>query len=155
MKKRLHPGTGLGDGGVIGHDHVHRQRPGPTEGLLCCDAVVHGDQQPDALGMQTIHHGWVEAIALVHAGGDRGFRLGSKWFKGPQQKSGTGHPIGVVIAADRQCFTVCAGLTDPIDGDREIRKMAAGIRQFRRTEQVCHLCFAQSATKQQCSQWKG
>jgi hypothetical protein len=66
-----------------------------------------------------------------------------------QQQGRTGHPIGVVIAADRKGFTVFAGLTDAIDRDRKIRKMAASIGQIRWRDEVCHGVLVQPATEQQ------
>ena len=155
MQQCGHPWTRFRNGVVIGHDHVHRQRSGPLEGLHRRHSVVHGDQQSDALAMQAIDHRWIEAIALLHPGRDRRLRLGAEWLQGSQQKSCAGHAIGVVIAADRQSFSLFTGAADAFNRCFQIWEMSASVGQLRWCDQFSDIRFAQSPTKQQGSdgQW--
>ena len=82
MQQRCHRRTIDRNGVVIGHDHVHLQLLGTFERLSCGNAVVNGDQKANSLGMQTIDHGRVESIALVHARGNRRLRASSERFEG-------------------------------------------------------------------------
>ena len=136
MKQCRHRRTVGRNGVVIGHDHIHVQFSGTFKRFRCSHSVVDGDQEADSLAMKAIDHGRVEAIAVVNTRRDRGFGPSSQWFKGPQQQSGAGHSIGVVITADSEVFLLLAGKTDAFNGSFKIRKVVEGIGQLPGLDQI-------------------
>ena len=136
LRRRRPCGSKDRNGVVISHDHIHIQFSGTFKRFRCSHTVVDGDQKPDSLAMKAIDHGWVEAVAIVNPRGDRGFGPSSQWFKGPQQQSGAGHSIGVVITADSEGFLLLAGKADAFNGSFKIRKVVEGIRQLPGVDQI-------------------
>jgi hypothetical protein len=114
-------------GVVIGEQHIQLEFAGPFQGLAGRDAVVHGDQQPDALLRQPLHHRRVEAIAVVLPAGDGSHRGGAEPLQHPHQQGRAGHAIGVVVAADGHGLPGLAGLLQAPHGALEIGEMAGGI----------------------------
>ena len=73
-----------------------------------------------------------------------------------EQQGTAGHPVGVIVAADRQRFLIRAGPADPLNSNRQIRKLALRIRQFRGVQQIEGLLFGCEPTPhQQAAQGQG
>ena len=105
----------LRDGVVIGDDHLQTELLGALEGLPGRHSVVDGDQQPDSVVRELLHHGDIQAIAIGLAAGDGRLGLGPQLLQNADQERRAGHAIGVVVAADRQAFVGFAGLLEALD----------------------------------------
>jgi hypothetical protein len=55
---------------VVREDHIEAQGLGPQQRFAGGDTVVHGHQQPHPLAVQALHHGGIEAVAILLAAGD-------------------------------------------------------------------------------------
>ena len=108
---------------VIRDDHLHPQRLGPLQCRCCTDAVIHGGQQAHTLLMEPLHHGRIEAIALLHAAGNGGFRHAAQPLHHPHQQGCAGHAIGVVIPTDGNGLTLADGPLEPFYGLGKVREM--------------------------------
>jgi hypothetical protein len=67
----------IGNRVVVGKDRFDAKGFGPLQGLQGRNSVVDGHQQGDPLLCQPFHHGGVEAVAVIHAAGDRRDRPGA------------------------------------------------------------------------------
>ena len=149
MEQRQVGGRLRWQGVVVGEDHLHLQLQGALEGFLGRDAVVDGDQQGDPLAGQALHHGGIEAIAVLLAAGNRRKRPGAKPLQNTHQQGGAGHAIGIVVAADRHRFPGGAGPAQPSHGLGKIGEMGLGVRGGRRLQHVGDRLSADEAASPQ------
>ena len=114
----VHHGAGLGDAllgaVVVGDHHVHAQLPGAVHLRHRGNAVVHGDNQGDALLVECLHGVEVHAVALplplgyvIHHVGAHGLQVG-------EQDGGGGDAVGVVVAIDGDSLKALNGAVDAL-----------------------------------------
>ena len=125
----------IGNRVVVREDRLDAKGLGPLQGLKGRHPVVDGHQQGDPLLRQLLHHGGVEAVAVIHAAGDRRDRPGAKALQHPHQQGRAGHSVGVVVAADRHRFPLAAGALQPRDGLGQVGEVTPGRRCRLRIQQ--------------------
>ena len=112
---------------VVGENHLQAETISRLQGLDGGHSVVHGDQQADLLGRQSLHHGRIEPVAILHAAGDRWMGHGSEPLQHAHQQGRAGHPIRVVITADRHRLALATGPLQPLNSSSQIGKVPQSI----------------------------
>ena len=94
-------GTRVGERVVIGEHHLHAQLFSSVQGLMRCHSVIDRDDEAHTTGVELIHHGTVQPVAISHPAGDCCLGFRSQGAQGAEQQGCARHAIGVVVATDR------------------------------------------------------
>ena len=86
---------------MIRDDQIHALLPAEAGLLTGGDSAVHGDDQTDALGLQTDNGLLIEAVALLDPPGDIAGDLTALAPEKLRQQAGGGDAIHIVVAKDR------------------------------------------------------
>ena len=113
---------------VVGDDHVDAEAVGIGSFLHGRYTAVDGDDQADPHPVQRIHGGGVDAVAFLHAVGDVELTRDAAPAQIICHHAGAGDPVHVIIAVDRDMFSVRDGALQTRHRRREIRQQQ-GIAQ--------------------------
>ena len=106
---RVHDGHGLRHGAgaalvVVGYYHVHAEGGGIPRLLGGRYAAVHGDDEARAAGVERVHRGKVQAVALFHPVRDIGAALQALGAEPARDEAGGGDAVHVVISKNGDRF---------------------------------------------------
>ena len=109
---------------MIGNDYGHAQLSGIGHRLESSDAIIHGQNHADAVGIEGFNNALVEAVALLHTAGNGVVGIGPQKPQSPDQQGSAGHAVGVIVATDGNFLAL---------GDRLHQNLYTGrqVREFR------------------------
>ena len=121
----VHHRNGLGQGilalVVIGDHQINAQLPAKLCLLYGGNAAVNGDNQLDTGGVELLNGDGVQAVALFQPAGDIADAVGAVAAQKVRQQAGGGNAVHVIIAKNRNFFSLGHGKGHPTGGQVHIR----------------------------------
>jgi hypothetical protein len=114
---------------VVGDDEIEAQLARASRRVGAADAAVHGDDDLDALGVEPLERGRLQAVAIAEPLGDEMRHLPAEQLERTAQNHGGRDAVDVVITMNGDALAVGQGPQQPLDG-------AIHVGQPHRIEQV-------------------
>jgi hypothetical protein len=114
---------------MIGNDQVESELPCPPRCLGAANAAVDGNDDVYAVGVQSLECRRLQAISVPQTFGNEVHHLAAEQLQRAPKDDGGGDAVDVVIAVDRNSFTLRNRLEQSVDG-------APHVGQPHRIEQV-------------------
>ncbi len=105
---------------MVRDDEIHPELTGPPSRLGAANAAVHRNHQRDALGVQAIDRGRLQAVAVAQPLRDEVHDVAADELQRAPEDDRRCDAVDVVIAVDRDPLLARHPRHDAIDGDAHV-----------------------------------